>query len=315
VLLSAAEVLAEAEAALWLLTHFGAVGSKSRKGFGSLQAEFAPALSLDLAGCASGAAQLRQRLGLVSPFDLNRMETSALDDPDCRTEEVETPWLDPWQALDQVGFVYQAFAQRYAHDAAKAALGLPRKIHGPRDDGPMGGQRDWQPPEWLDFPRRPQKVSQKDARHASPLHIHLEARPDGRLVVRLICFPSRDLPDRVTSIRVLCECLDHFRQELQRRGQDVGPQRTATRPVAPTHTTAVTVRVLERRPDLNKKPCFRVQEEGGRPGILNDGVAPPVLPEVGAEIEVYRANTDRNSPRYRWDPAPPPSQRPPRGRR
>jgi hypothetical protein len=147
-------------------------------------------------------------------------------------------------------------------------------------------------------------VSHRDARHASPLHVHLEARPTGPFVVRLIGFPSRDLPDRATSVRLLGECLDHFRQQLQTRAKEASPQRPPAAPGGVTQSAAVTVRVLERRPDVNNRPAFRVQEQGRPPGMLMYGNPPATLPDVGDDIQVYRNNNDPRAPQYRWDRPP-----------
>jgi hypothetical protein len=57
--IEASHILAQAEAALWLLCHFGGIGSRSRKGFGSL---VALELTMELAKCIATAAPLPQAL-------------------------------------------------------------------------------------------------------------------------------------------------------------------------------------------------------------------------------------------------------------
>jgi hypothetical protein len=48
--------------------------------------------------------------------------------------------------------------------------------------------------------------------------------------------------------------------------------------------------------------------------MLMYGKPPEQLPEVGAQVQVYRNNTDARNPQYRWDPPAPPAP-PPRGGR
>ena len=97
--------------------------------------------------------------------------------------------------MDQVGYAYQTFAKRLKHDPRKKSLGLPRRIHGP-GARPMPGQdaEAHCPPEWLELPlledERPQ-----NARHASPVHLHIGRGEEG-LIVRVAVFPARYLPDR-----------------------------------------------------------------------------------------------------------------------
>jgi CRISPR-associated protein Cmr6 len=203
----AEKVLEQAEAALWLLTTYGGAGSKARKGFGSLHLAGSGLGGLDLAGCKERAASLRRDLGLSGTFDGSRAHSASLEQV-LFLDDLLTPWSDPWKVLDEVGFAYQAVAQDYAHDEAKAALGLARKIHGPRDDGPMQGQRDWQQPRFLDFPRRPSDTPLKDARHASPVHIHLARNGTGRIVIRALAFPARYLPNLEASRAFLRTFLD-----------------------------------------------------------------------------------------------------------
>lgn len=319
IVIDAEVVLQQAEAALWLLTAHGAAGSKSRKGFGSLQARADRLQGMTLAVCKERAAVLRQHLALPADFAPARAESSNLDQA-LVMDDVPTPWADPWKVLDEVGFAYQAFAQELRHNPDKVALGLPRKIHGP-GERPMPNQDEatWRRPIFLDFARRPPRTPPKDARHASPIHIHVARAEGGRLAVRAIAFPTRDLPDLETSQRVLRAFLDHFRRHLDDRiaSQPVSPPpRGGPRPVpaAAGGAAPVKVKVLEQRTD-GKTTFFKVQElgEGKRPGVLRHGTPPPTLPEVGQEIEVYRSNVDLRSPEYRWNPLPPPATQTRRG--
>lgn len=314
---AAENVLEQATAALWLLATYGAAGSKSRKGFGSLEATHSSLDGHNLERCRQAAADLRQRLGLPNAFVADRAES-----PNCEQaqflDDIITPWSDPWKVLDEVGFAYQSFAQLMAHKPAKAALGLPRKIHGPRDDGPLQGQRDWQPPVFLDFPRRQRSTNPRDARHASPVHVHVARSADGLLAVRAVGFAARYLPALETSERLLQEFLAHFGAKLRERMQGHAPAvRPRSLPQTPTHAlpgthkrehgTPATVKILAAR-----SGGFDVEETGRPHGVLNQGKAPDPLPEIGTTIEVYVHNDDPRKPQYRWDRPAPPSA--PRGR-
>jgi CRISPR-associated protein Cmr6 len=319
--ITAEQVLEQARAALWLLTEFGGIGSKSRKGFGSLQAVAVSGHPLDLQSCMAVAGALRLHLDLDRLFEAARAESPALSDPDRQSVAIPMPWADPVQALDAVGGAYQAVAQRFKHQAAKAAWGLPRKIHGPSNTPLSRQSRDtWQPAEWLDFPKRPRGTRPDNARHAAPIHVHL-ARADGGLVVRLLALPAKYLRDRAESVRMLREFVDGFRNEFSARLQakpvpgrpGVSPRSGALlRP--PASSAATTVKVLERR-EAGGKVSFVVQEEGRPKGMLMYGSPPATLPGVGDTIQVYRNNADPRSPQYRWDPPPPPTPAGPPPRR
>jgi CRISPR-associated protein Cmr6 len=325
---SAAEVLEQAQAALWLLGEFGGVGSKARKGFGSLQVTLEGA-SLDLPSCLDVAARLRRRLGLAVEFDPVRAESPALEEAARLLARLPTPWTDPWQALDQVGFVYQEFAQRHKHDPAKVALGLPRKIHGPRDDRAMPGQVEWRPAEWLDFPRRDARTSRANARHASPVHIHLARAEDGSLEVRVLAFPAPFLPDRERSRDFLAAFVQFCREQLSvRASRSARPRPAPAQPAGPVsgrRPVGTPVRVTVLGPHEKGGPGALFVKEEGRPrGLLNAGKPPTQLPAAGSTIDVYVNSDDPRSPQYRWDlPAPPPGRGrrpgaggpPPRGRR
>jgi CRISPR-associated protein Cmr6 len=335
--LTATDVAAQVEAALWLLGRFGGVGSKARKGFGSLRVTFGPGAGHDERHVLAAAAALRDRLYPERVLDPRLLGSPSLDDPLCVVVELALPWADPWQALDRVGFAYQAVAQQHKHDGTKAALGLPRKIHGPRDDGPMQ-TRDgrylqdpatWRPPEWLDFPRRPRDTRPENARHASPVHLHLDRDERGQLAVRLVAFPAADLPNREASAGFLSRFCDRFRAELEQRAQaesqpapgPVRPIQARPAPAGPARSgpptssqrrppgTPVRVMVKERH-EKGGPAAFRVQEPGKEVGILSSSTPPTPLPQVGDEIDVFINSDDPRSPQYRWTPSEQPQQRP-----
>jgi CRISPR-associated protein Cmr6 len=224
--MTAAEVLRQAEAALWLLCHFGACGSKARKGFGSLGLE-GEKLDLDsVERCQFAGAEFRDKLGLGNRFEERRAESAALGRPQQNWYseiEVTVPSGDAWQVMDHVGFAFQAVAQHFKHDSRKVALGLPRKIHGPKTE-PMRNQdrSQWRQPKPL-VSSRPERTRSENARYASPVWIHID-RAGAHHVVRAIAFPAAFLPNLNESRTFLAEFLEHFKGELER------PLRTSSSP-------------------------------------------------------------------------------------
>jgi CRISPR-associated protein Cmr6 len=213
-------VLQQAKAALWLLTHVGGVGSKSRKGFGSFADIFAGDVS-SLRDCQQAAAAFRRLCRCDGPFHDRLAESPALERAR-RLDDVTTGWNDCWYALDQLGYAFQSFAQHRRHDRAKAALGLPRQIHGPRHE-PMRGQNraPHRPPEQLRGP--------KGDRYASPVFYHLGRTADGALLVRVTAFPTKHLPDLLTSTTVLNQLLQHLDGDLRKRAAQAAPERLPPR--------------------------------------------------------------------------------------
>ncbi|MCS7078858.1 MAG: type III-B CRISPR module RAMP protein Cmr6 [Chloracidobacterium sp.] len=209
--ISAAQVMAQAKAALWLLCHFGGVGAKARKGFGSLTTPDLNDHNLD--GCKQTAQKLRAALGLPTQFVQTRAQSSALEQM-LPVVEVGFNWPDIWQVLDQVGFAYQAFAKQYAHKLEKKALGLPRKI-------PPPCQGAFKP------------LSPVEDRHASPVHIHLDRR-DERWLVRVTAFPAAKLPNLTDSQSFLKEFLKEVERDLQRRAALPPPLQTGNQHRPPT---------------------------------------------------------------------------------
>lgn len=197
--LTAEQILNQAKAALWLLCYFGGVGSKARKGFGSLAADGFCDWSVKT--CRMFADELRTNLRLPNHFNEKQAHSPSLEQ---MLEPVEVSFspLEKWSiwcVLDQVGFAYQVFAKKYKHDCKKKALGLPRRI-----GSPVKGQFNPKPPV-------------KD-RHASPVHIHV-ARAGNSWVVRCVAFPAAYLPDLMPSCTFLGEFLKGFRDDLERRAK------------------------------------------------------------------------------------------------
>lgn len=192
--LSSDEVLTQAQAALWLLCHFGGVGSKARKGFGSF-ATPEPLAEWTLERSLGVGARFREAAGIGGAASLPQSPSFEwmMDD------EIDIQARDAWHALDKVGAAYQQAVKAIEPKRDRQALGLPRNSKIP-------------PEEQALFVTGPH-VSD---RHASPLHLHLE--PNGRgWTVRAIAFPSLELPDDPegeASETLLDGALDVLRKQL-----------------------------------------------------------------------------------------------------
>lgn len=319
----AADVLRQGEAALWLLCYYGGVGSKGRKGFGSFADIEVQGIEA-VEDCRKQSADLRRAVGFATRPQ-GPAATCSLED--MLTVEFATPWRDHWRAIDQLGFVAQAFARKNAHHDRKRALGLPRKIHGPRST-PMKHQSG-------DTHRSPTElVAGGHRRHAAPVHYHLAPRADGALTVRMAAFPSATLPDIKTSRTVLLELKNHLHSELEARAQKYAGHGTRSLiAVAPSDggQSGAVRRLPEARErveavllkEKTKKGGWKARHEtsGLQGPIQNPGDAPSDA-EPGQSVDLivalansreiaFRWPTDRDSEPSRHDRfGPPPDRRP-----
>ena len=305
--IEASEILRQGEAALWLLCHYGGVGSKARKGFGS----FAD-ISIDGIGNIEDSKRigekLRQKLRLKS--SAGSKACSSLDDM-LDILEIDTPWRDYWFALDQLGLAAQRFAQKYKHKKRKAALGLPRKIHGPTHR-PFGHQnRDsHQPPKTL-------HNEKGDTRHASPVHYHLARAEDNTLTIRIMAFPSSVLPDPTTSVEMLKKLREHVSTEIKKSASkyaDKGQkpvERTQSASVAalagidfPKPNDRVRATLLEEK---TKKGGWKARHnDSGLAGVIQNSKEVPEESSPGQHVELIVAYCTPNEPNkdsriaFRW---------------
>ena len=206
-LLTPSLLLDQAKSALWLLCHFGGVGSKSRKGFGSLAVPGELA-AWDRERCTRAAKDFRDACSAPT----GRTAGSPALEHMLTIEDVPTSWTNYWYALDQLAAVAQLFAQGEKHNVEKKTLGLPRNVR---------------PPLRGSF--QPGPNVRKTNRHASPVFYHVARGKDG-LTIRAAAFPSPELPADPTmgkSRRFLQRLLDHLRRELPRVGADVKAGRTS----------------------------------------------------------------------------------------
>jgi CRISPR-associated protein Cmr6 len=218
--ISAELILGQAQAALWLLCHFGAIGAKGRKGFGSFS-ELAD--EIDLPWCKAQAVEFRKACGLSDADKKQEAETPSIEHM-LAPLEMELPWNDPWFALDQVGFSAQAFAQKYKHRLEKKGLGLPRKIGQPSSGNfrPSGCVSN---------------------RYASPVIYHFYRRKDAKKIhLRVSAFPSPHLHTLEANRSLLSALLAHLKEDLTLRSRDHADKGQTITPIAapqrPPHWTS-----------------------------------------------------------------------------
>ena len=220
--LSAGAALEHAVLALWMLCHFGGAGAKARRGFGSLKpsgvAEMWPR-SLD---------EVKARSAELRGPATKKPEPVSSSVELLQTDDLRLPGTEPWFALDQLGYAYQAFCREYHHRMLKWALGLPR---GTKIVAAMQTAED----------RRCHDLGQIK-RFASPLHFHLFRDGQG-FWVRIAAFANPQLPDLSTSRDFLAKCTAKMGEELTERMLTVRPPAPAPVRVAPAPRTSAPVRM------------------------------------------------------------------------
>lgn len=284
-------LLQQAEAALWLLCQYGGVGSKSRKGYGCL-AMPAELASLTIDQCKKWAAEFRDICGIGkgpgcdSPWLEDMLET----------EEIPTAWSNYWFVLDRIGAAAQEFAKQYQHSLAKKALGLPRDIGTPYRDSFQPGKH----------------VTQTD-RHASPIFYHVVRLADGNHAIRIVAFPSPELPadpSRKKSRDFLKEALNKVTDLLNTWRNNVGftpigqkppklPSASAGKPAgsppaSPQRSAPLNrgdkVQVTIVRDPKGKGRLFGRHEPSGLVGPIQNADQLPKRPEIGETITVEVAS-------------------------
>ena len=303
----AAEILGQGEAALWLLCRHGGIGSKARKGFGSFADVEVPDIAT-IEDCKCRGAAFRRVAGVAERSGAAATSSSL---EGMIPLEVETPWKDWWFAIDQLGFAAQAFARENAHQDDKAALGLPRQIHGPRNQ-PMGHQdRDkHRPPKRLSVGGR--------QRHAAPVHYHLSPRADGALTIRMTAFPSPALPDIDTSRRVLGDLCARLESELAERkkrhtNRGVRAPKPAGVPHGPDADTPAAAGALPKSgepvdavllDEKTKKGGWKARHEpSGLQGPIQNTAAVPGDSAPGSRVNLVVASINPRAIAFRWPTA------------
>jgi CRISPR-associated protein Cmr6 len=189
--------------ALSLLCRFGGIGSKSRKGFGSLH--WNEAWSLEK--CRNVASQFA--------IKLNPSNTNAAPDYSFKTaiqKTINIPTDDAWLAIDKLGLAAKQFASSKKHDPKKAALGLPKQIHGPLQT-PMRHQIALRH-------QKPLKLKGQFERFAAPIWYHFEPSDNG-LKLNILAFPSARVVDIDSSTKMLNGLCNHLAVTLINVGSKI----------------------------------------------------------------------------------------------
>lgn len=190
-------LMQQAQAALWLLCHYGGVGQRKRKGFGGLGELTGLALSEDK--CLELGTEFRRHCQVHGEFADDKAESPALMQR-IELADIATPWKNPWFALHQLGESLQTFMQQHKHEAVKQGLGLPRPM-----DPPVNGEFTAAAPV--------------KNRHAAPFFLHLVPGDEGRLAIRVVAFPAAKLPSLAESQQLLTELTHHLRGDLSARAE------------------------------------------------------------------------------------------------
>lgn len=323
-------LLPQAKAALWLLTRYGGVGAKSRKGFGCFA-------DVDVGDCHTLkdveriAQQLRtacyvsehnasQGIGALVPFlsdpDNNKVKEWTFDNVDLAEHH--------WLVLDHVGRALQEVCQKYKRHCRKEALGLPRHVRLGNNDGQKQGyKRSWHKKlecevVWLGQKHK-YAAQRKDGetvpdfeniRHAAPYFIHIGKTTEGKGVIRLVIFPCDVLPNLETSLQVLQEFSSHFEAHLDHLGKALQTRKRERQKKCSGNAVQPRGQVSYQKRNSGTKTKvkilglrekgFDVEEEGRPPGTLTLGTPPHPLPQIGDIVEVEVHNDDPRRPQYRW---------------
>lgn len=199
----AAVVMQQAQAALWLLTAFGGVGSRSHNGFGSFQVpstikHLDPKTVSQLSDEFMQWAQLNQ----ARPEDLSGVP--GLGPRGIFQFQQKTAVTDGWRIVDWIGRALQDFASNHKHNQDKVVLGLPRKIHGPLNH-PLGHQdpAKHKPPIYL----ASGKAQGPGGRHPAAIFFSID-RGGGGSIARVTAMPDKHLRPRNS------EDCEHYRRFL-----------------------------------------------------------------------------------------------------
>lgn len=205
--IEAAEILRQASAALFLLTRYGGVGAKARKGFGSFADILIDGIG-SIEDCKEAARNFRALCGLASKPQHDAPSLELMSAPVI----MPTTWTNAWFALNRIGEAMQAFAKSGKHQAWKSALGIPRK------SDHRSATAGYLVPKVL-IPNVKDKTID---RHAAPIHYHVAATSEQKLEIRLVTFVSPHLPDDATSRQRLDELRTYVQKQLAACAQEGG---------------------------------------------------------------------------------------------
>jgi CRISPR-associated protein Cmr6 len=291
--MESSDIVNQVKYSLWLLTQFGGVGAKSRRGFGSLALEVNAGFNgLTLDKIREESRIFREKCSLVR-HDAGT-GTAALES--ARFIEgllpENVPSENAWQVMNYIGTILRDFSQSATnsrhgkHCKEKVALGLPRKIHGPEKNR-MNHQTVHTRPVEL--------KGQKGNRHASPLIFHVASSGNnpGKFVIRSTIFPNNYLWSTVAGEGTNIEDSKSYWNKLEAylKGKLITPP-AGEIPTAinPQPGDRVRVKLKSYIPRTGQWQIISL-DEGNKPGLLDSLNAPQDLHlKPGMEVEVLVSN-------------------------
>ena len=293
--LTSEDVEKHALLALSLLCRFGGIGSKSRKGFGSLH--------------WSGAWSLEECRQVAGQFAGKLKQSSSVINMDYSfgniiQETIEISTRDAWRAIDKLGYFVKEFASEKKHNEHKAALGLPRKIHGPQKF-PLKHQSEA-------TYQGPLKLKTEFERFASPIWYHFEPSGNG-LKLNILAFPSGKVVDADASRTMLDNLLEHLKRTLTaevfpvttaRSVANAQRQQSTTKPIA--YKTAeikvgskITGELLEEK---TKGGGWKVKTEELDTGCIQNYGDVPMDKKPGDVVNLEVRQNRRGAAQFKWMP-------------
>lgn len=195
--LDASQVYEQVLFSLWLLTNFGGLGAKSRKGFGSVVCEDELKLRENNREIKIGEDLIKNKSSQLirNFFSDQNLTINKLFNHTQVTININNN-QDPLQKLAKV---YLAFAQSKAHDPHKGYLGLPRKFDRPPKDIKISNNlREYE-------------------RYASPILFHLEPTINSQeWKLNISIFPKNFLDEnQPNDKRITNECNDFLSKFIE----------------------------------------------------------------------------------------------------
>ena len=202
--ISAQKIMKQVKAALWLLCRFGGVGSRNRKGFGSLEDLKVKEIN-SIEDCLSIAKNLRTYLSgknIISEWKKDKIKYDGEIgvSPDLKKKIYNDAIIrktSDWEALKTINDAYKHTIEDMRKDKKFnryiVSLGLPREIGN------------------ADKPKKPVKD-----RHPSPLHIHVaNDRNQQNYIIRLLALIAPKLPDEKNNEKFLKGFINEMKKKLK----------------------------------------------------------------------------------------------------
>ena len=199
VLIKKEEVLKQAQFALYLLTTYGGLGAKSRKGFGSVVLT-EKIKDINEETIKKESEDLRIKLKEKELIKINNNKNWNLI-----TKQIEYKTDFPLQNLAKT---YFAFMSKYKNNPTKKCAGLPRYIQGPKILYQKNPEKFKKP---IDLHLDNIKIDQKEERHSSPIIFHID-KENKKINIAII--PTNYLIKRDTCQKFLEEFAEYVENNI-----------------------------------------------------------------------------------------------------